>query len=175
MIERRTFFGQVLAFLAGFKLFGSRASEASEPKPTETLKVTSGPVSFVEMVQQNLPKDFFQEWGRQLQEDPSDATMWANGFLEMMRDSDNEKARQACSMFATLMKSRSWPEIQEVLKDSLDANTRAIFVRVEAEDFYNQFKAMVTEQIREYWEGFMASRRNKEDDSESAGEGVANG
>lgn len=168
MNDRRTFFGQVLAFFAGLKLFGSKTSEAATVRLESDGKAIITPATFVELVQKHLPKDFFSEWAKQIEADPSDATTLVNTFLEMLRDPENHSRRRACAMFSTLMKGRSWAEIQEMLKGSLDANTKAIFQKPQAEHFYKQFKAMVIEQIREYLEQFLASRMKKDDDSESA-------
>lgn len=170
MIERRTFFGQTLAFIAGLRIFGSKvtAAEAAPIKIKESTPVSVGSASFVEFVKQHLPKDFFNEWAKQLEADPSDATTFTNAFMEMLRGPENHNERKACAVFSNFMKSRSWPEIQEILKDSLDEKTKAIFQKPESVQFYEQFKAMVLEQIRDYWEQFLELRRNKNGDSDGS-------
>jgi hypothetical protein len=166
MIERRTFFGQGLAFIAGLNIFASKATvaEAASVTKTEESPVSIGSASFVEMVQQHLPKDFLSEWATQLEVAPHDATTFANLYLEMMRDPHDDERRQACTIFATLMKTRSWGEILDMVNESIDTNTKAIFQKPDAEGFYEQFRAMVIEQIRDYWERFMASRMKKDDE-----------
>lgn len=121
------------------------------------------------MIRESLKKPFFQEvlkeWALHVEDAAEtktiDATTFANLYLEMMRDPRNDEARQGCAAFATFMKPRSWKKLLGVLNDALDGETLATFQRPEAEEFYKQFKAMVLEQITEYWEQFLASRQQK--------------
>ncbi len=121
------------------------------------------------MIRESLQKPFFQEvlkeWGMHIEcaaeEKVIDATTFANLYLEMMRDPRNDEARQGCAAFATFMKPRSWKKMMAVLGPSLEGETLAAFQRPEAEEFYKQFKAMVLEQITEYWEQFLASRQQR--------------
>jgi hypothetical protein len=174
MLDRRTFFERIMAFVAGIKIFGPKITEA-EASTAKTVEIRHADIvstSFGGMVQrrlQYLPKDFFVEWGRQVERDPLDATTFANLFLEMMRDPNNDKERKACAVFANLFKAWSWNETLNLVKDSLDAKTKAIFQRKEAEKFYEQFGAIVVEQIRDYWEQFLASRmKDNGDEGEEA-------
>jgi hypothetical protein len=118
----------------------------------------SDQISFTESVQKYLPKDIFSEWARQIKTTPTDATAFANTFLELMRHPENHDERRAAAIFATLIKDRPWAETLEMLTASLDDQTQVIFSTDQAEVFYEQFKAMVLEQIREYWEQFMKKR-----------------
>lgn len=121
------------------------------------------------MIRENLQKPFFQEvlkeWAMHIEcaaeEKVVDATTFANLYLEMMRDPRNDEARQGCAAFATFMKPRSWKKMLAVLSGSLEQETLSAFQRPEAEEFYKQFKAMVLEQITEYWEQFLASRQQR--------------
>ena len=121
------------------------------------------------MIRENLQKPFFQEvlkeWALHVEDAAEtkvvDATTFANLYLEMMRDPRNDEARQGCAAFATFMKPRSWKKMLAVLGGALDAETLASFQKTEAEEFYKQFKAMVLEQITEYWEQFLASRAQR--------------
>lgn len=121
------------------------------------------------MIRESMQKPFFQdvlkEWAMHVEsaseEKVVDATTFANLYLEMMRDPKNDESRQGCAAFATFMKPRSWKKLLSVLKGSLDAETLASFEKPEAEEFYKQFKAMVLEQIAEYWEQFLASRQQR--------------
>lgn len=121
------------------------------------------------MIRENLQKPFFQdvlrEWAvhveSAVEDKVVDATTFANLYLEMMRDPRNDEARQGCAAFATFMKPRSWKKMMAVLRDALDAETVATFSKPEAEEFYKQFKAMVLEQITEYWEQFLAARQQR--------------
>ena len=121
------------------------------------------------MIRENLQKPFFQEvlkeWALHVdsaaEDKVVDATTFANLYLEMMRDPRNDEARQGCAAFATFMKPRNWKKMLGVLSGALDAETMATFQKPEAEEFYKQFKAMVLEQITEYWEQFLASRQQR--------------
>jgi hypothetical protein len=121
------------------------------------------------MIRESLQKPFFQEvlkeWALHVdsaaEEKVVDATTFANLYLEMMRDPRNDEARQGCAAFATFMKPRSWKKMLAVLRGSLEADTLAAFEKPEAEEFYKQFKAMVLEQITEYWEQFLAARQQR--------------
>lgn len=129
------------------------------------------------MIRESLKKPFFQEvlkeWALHVEDAAEtktiDATTFANLYLEMMRDPRNDEARQGCAAFATFMKPRSWKKLLGVLKDALDPETLATFQRTEAEEFYKQFKAMVLEQITEYWEQFLASRQQRNGSAQAPG------
>lgn len=121
------------------------------------------------MIRESLQKPFFQEvlkeWAMHVEcaaeEKVVDATTFANLYLEMMRDPRNDEARQGCAAFATFMKPRSWKKMLAVFSGALTAETQAAFEKPEAEEFYKQFKAMVLEQITEYWEQFLAARQQQ--------------
>jgi len=151
------------------------AQEAPAPAPQAQAQRTPSPgEAIVEnrmetMIRESLQKPFFQEvlkeWAMHIdcaaEEKVVDATTFANLYLEMMRDPRNDEARQGCAAFATFMKPRSWKKMMVVLGPSLQPETLESFQRPEAEEFYKQFKAMVLEQITEYWEQFLASRQQR--------------
>jgi len=130
------------------------------------------------MIRESLQKPFFQEvlkeWALHVdsaaEEHVVDATTFANLYLEMMRDPRNDEARQGCAAFATFMKPRSWKKMLAVLRGSLDGDTLAAFEKPEAEEFYKQFKAMVLEQITEYWEQFLAARQQRNGAAQNNGQ-----
>jgi hypothetical protein len=138
---------------------------ASKPGPVEAMVENR----METLIRENLRKPFFQEvlkeWALHVEssvEDGSvDATTFANLYLEMMRDPRNDEGRQGCAAFATFMKPRSWKKMLAVLKEAIDEETLATFQKPEAEEFYKQFKAMVLEQITEYWEQFLAARQQR--------------
>jgi hypothetical protein len=141
------------------------APQASHASPGEAIVENR----MESMIRENLQKPFFQEvlkeWAMHIdcaaEEKATDATTFANLYLEMMRDPRNDEARQGCAAFATFMKPRTWKKMMTVLGPSLDPETLTSFQRPEAEEFYKQFKAMVLEQITEYWEQFLASRQQR--------------
>jgi hypothetical protein len=118
------------------------------------------------VIRESLRKPFFQsvltEWGLHVQNCAEtkvvDATTFANMYLEMMRDPHNDEARQGCAAFATFMKPRSWKKMYAVLKEGIEGETRTSLELPEAAEFYNQFKCMVIEQIKDYWDQFLAAK-----------------
>lgn len=124
----------------------------------------------IEMViRKNLEHPDFQavlsEWAlhveNSIEEGKIDATPFANFYLEKMRDPRDDDGRQGCAAFATFMRPRSWKKMLEVFRGAVGAEIQATFDKPEAEEFYKQFKTMVIEQIKEYWEQFLASRQQQ--------------
>lgn len=140
------------------------ASAAQQAESAET-KMDS-------IIQQNLKNPVFREviseWALHV-ESESDATTFANLYLEMMRDPQNDEGRKACAAFATYMKPRNWKKMFAALSPHLDKDVVEIFKRPHAEDFYEAFRAMVIEQIRDYWEQFIAARKAQQEASAKGG------
>lgn len=114
------------------------------------------------IVQDMLRRPFFQsvidEWALHVGTG-SDATTFANMYLEWMRDPSDDEGRKACAAFATYMKPRNWAMMFKVLKPHLKSETAKTFELEAAEEFYESFRAMVTEQIKDYWEQFLAAKQ----------------
>lgn len=100
------------------------------------------------------------EWARQVKAGTSPA-MFANMFIEFMRDPEDHKLRKSCSAFANFMSSRDWASMYPVLKPSLLKEEVEIFEKPEAADFYETFRACIVESVNAYWAEFMASRSEK--------------
>jgi hypothetical protein len=134
---------------------GHAAQEAAAEEDGEKLKMEQ---IVQAMVEQPAFKQVIKEWSRQvsMEEDP---TTFANMYLEWMRDPVDSESRKGCSMFANFMKTRTWDEMLAVIGPRLDKDVLKIFKTPFAADFYEGFKAMVIEQVRAYWEDFMASRK----------------
>jgi hypothetical protein len=131
-----------------------------------------GEVSMDKIIQGMLSEPFFkeviQEWSLHV-DSGSDPTSFANLYLEWMRDPEDDKGRKACAAFATYMRPRNWEKMFRALKPHLDPETVRIFEKEpDAADFYEGFRAMVVEQIRVYWEEFLAARK-----AQAAGRGPA--
>jgi len=134
---------------------GHSAKEAASEENGEKLKMEQ---IVQTMVEQPAFKQVIKEWARQvsLEEDP---TTFANMYLEWMRDPVDSESRKGCSMFANFMKTRTWDEMLAVIGPKLDKDVLKTFKTAFAAEFYEGFKAMVIEQVRAYWEDFMASRK----------------
>lgn len=115
-----------------------------------------------EIVQGMLKRPFFQgvikEWALHVAEE-IDATTFANMYIEWMRDPSDDDGRKACAAFATYMRPRKWPVMYKVLKPHIPQEYAAVFETPAADDFYESFRTMVVEQIKEYWEQFLAARQ----------------
>ena len=143
-------------------------TEGGQARETEGNSVVAAVIEtkMESVIRENLRKPFFREvlteWGLHVQNCAEtktiDATTFANMYLEMMRDPHNDEARQGCAAFATFMKPRSWKKMYAVFKDAVDGETRASFELPEAAEFYNAFKCMVIEQIKDYWDQFLAAK-----------------
>jgi len=112
------------------------------------------------LVKQAGFKQILREWSRLVKES-ADPLVFANMYLERIRDPLDIELRTACSMFITFTRTRSWDELLEIIGPKLDRDVLKIFRKDFAVDFYEGWKAMVIEQIRAYWEDFLAVRKAK--------------
>jgi hypothetical protein len=152
---------------------GQGATAAQAPSGNGRTEEPEGEISMDKIIQGMLKEPFFaeviQEWALHV-DSGSDPTSFANLYLEWMRDPEDDKGRKACAAFATYMRPRNWEKMFRALKPHLDPETVRIFEKEpDAADFYEGFRAMVVEQIRVYWEEFLAARK-----AQTAGRGPAN-
>lgn len=162
--------------VAGTSRWSIRARKAAKKPAKRAAKksvVSSGQMESV--VRRSLQKPFFQEilqeWAAHIEnavhDKAVDATTFANLYLEMLRDPNEDEARQGCSAFATFMKPRNWKKILEVLRGVINKETLATFKKPEAEIFYNKFKQQIIEQITAYWESFLEGKIKKQPTQEA--------
>lgn len=129
-----------------------------------------------QIIQDMLDKPFFKqvikEWCLHVKrgEEPSS---FANMYMEWMRDPVDHEGRKATTMFANFIKPRDWTDMLKIMGPKLDADTLAVFRSEAASDYYEAFRAMVVEQIRDYWEQFMANRKAQRAAQTAAGEAPA--
>ena len=105
--------------------------------------------------------NMISKWAKQLQAG-NDAGVFSNMFMELMRDDGTVEAlkiRKACSYFVDEMSTKSWVEMYEFLKPAIPQNLHATFETSHAEVFYNQFKMMVVESVRDYWKMYFAQKQ----------------
>ena len=125
-----------------------------------------------EIIQGMLERPFFKqvlkEWSLHVKTG-QDPTTFANMYLEWMRDPMDHEGRKACSMFANFMKPREWPDMLKIIRGKLDKEVLTVFETDAAKDFYDGFRAMVVEQIRDYWEQFLAARKAQRAAATAAG------
>lgn len=113
----------------------------------------------------NMQKPFFQEvlkeWALHV-ESGNDATAFANMFMEWMRDDstpDAAAARKACGGFTTFISVRTWAQVFKTLKPALPKDKIAVFETQDAEVFYETFRTMVVESVRDYWKSYLAAKQ----------------
>lgn len=103
-------------------------------------------------------RSLVSEWRLHV-ENGQDPAVFANLFLELMRDPQDAQIRQACTMFMNYARARNWTTVRADLAPFVDAEAGAAFARPNAEAFYEGFRTMVVEAIRDYWEQFMAVQK----------------
>jgi len=144
---------------------GASAAPKGEQKSEES--------QMEQIIQDMLDKPFFKqvlkEWCFHIKRE-QDPTTFANMFMEWMRDPLDHEGRKATTMFANFMKPREWSDMLKVMSPKLDKDTVKVFQSEAATDFYDGFKAMVVEQIRDYWEQFLAARKAQRAAQTAAGE-----
>jgi hypothetical protein len=105
--------------------------------------------------------NMISKWSKQLQAG-NDAGVFSNMFMELMRDDGTVEAlkiRKACSYFVDEMSTKTWAEMYDFLKPAIPQNLHATFEAPHAEVFYNQFKMMVVESVRDYWKMYFAQKQ----------------
>lgn len=105
--------------------------------------------------------NMISKWSKQLQAG-NDAGVFSNMFMELMRDDGTVEAlkiRKACSYFVDEMSTKTWAEMYDFLKPAIPQNLHPIFETPHAEVFYNQFKMMVVESVRDYWRMYFAQKQ----------------
>lgn len=116
-----------------------------------------------------LAQQIIKEWALHVNRGNHPGT-FANTFMEWMRDPNDAEGRKATGLFVHFMSAREWKEVLAIIGPKLDAATLAIFRSKAAEDYYEGFKAMVCEQVRDYWEQFLANRKSQRAAATAAGE-----
>lgn len=107
-----------------------------------------------------------KEWAQQI-EIGNDASVFANNFMEMLHDDGSPniaRTRKALSMFLTAMSTRKWAEMYDLLQSAIPKNLQPIFESPHAEVFYDQFKMMVVESVRDYWKAYFAAKKQEQDE-----------
>lgn len=134
----------------------SAATEETRLSPEERMEAV-----ICENIRKPYPQEILREWALHVRTG-CDATTFANMYLEWMRDPVNEDSRKTCAAFASFMKPRDWGTVLKIIGPHLEPEIHEIFKTREAADFYEAFRAMVVEQIRDYWEQFLASRKTQQ-------------
>lgn len=95
-------------------------------------------------------KDILKEWARHIMK-KTDPAMFANLFLEMMRDPESHGLRRDATAFLTFAASRDWDELVQDLTTVADKGVMKAFAQSYAPTFYEGWKAMVMHQVEDYF------------------------
>jgi hypothetical protein len=152
--------GETLASPSSRRALGASATSDGASAPSSFQQEIEANIR--EALQKPMFRAVIREWSAHV-DAQNDPTMFANIFLEFMRDPIRHEVRQGCAVFAGFMSIRPWPKMLEFLRPHLDPDVLAIFERPEAADFYEAFRAMVAYQVREYWQQCLAAARADEE------------
>lgn len=102
-------------------------------------------------------KAILKEWALHVKaaEEPA---VFANMYMEWMRDPDDAEARGMVSTFANFMRVSDWDGVLAMIAPVLGKDDLEIFQRPIARKYFADWSGMVFEQIREYWEKFLQDR-----------------
>lgn len=120
-----------------------------------------------EMLKEPFLKEVLSEWSRHIAK-KRPATMFSNLFIEWMRDPSDDKGRKGCAAFATVVDSRTWEEMFPLLKPGMSPEILKIFEEPEAEEFYESFRAIIGESVRDYFEQWLTERQAKREREQQA-------
>jgi len=125
-------------------------------------------------VRQMAQDPFFQEviteWGRHVEAE-ADATTFANMFMEWMRDDgtmESIRAKKACAAFVNHMQIRDWPKMHKLLEPAMPAEFKDAFKTEHATVFYDQFKLMVVESVKDYWRAYFNAKQAEQEAARQA-------
>lgn len=141
------------------------APEGQEQTPEMMIRQLAREPVFINMI---------SKWSKQLQAG-NDAGVFSNMFMELMRDDGTVEAlkiRKACSYFVDEMSTKTWAEMYDFLKPAIPQNLHATFEAPHAEVFYNQFKMMVVESVRDYWRMYFAQKQAEVEATKQGGQGA---
>lgn len=105
-------------------------------------------------------QEIIGEWARCIQK-KKDPSIFANLYLELMRDPYDHELRKNVSAFLVFADTRDWCEILDELSPMLDKKTLKIFSSSSAETFYVGWKLMVKAQVKDYWDQFLRAAKGK--------------
>jgi hypothetical protein len=144
---------------AGAASSSKSAGGNGEAAPVEAAQEEERPMEEIvqTMVEQPFFKKVLKEWALHVRT-KQDATTFVNMYLEWMRDPQDHEGRKATTMFANFIAPRPWAELYKIIKPKLDPEIVKVFDTADAEEYYETFRSLVTEQIAAYWEQFAQER-----------------
>lgn len=150
---------------AGQKRPGNGHSAGSVQTP-EPAKERDNMDQYVrQMAQDPFFQEVITEWGRHV-EAKADATTFANMFMEWMRDDgtmESIRAKKACAAFVNHMQIRDWPKMYKLLEPAMPNEFKGAFGTEHATEFYEQFKLMVVESVKDYWKAYFNAKQAEQE------------
>ncbi len=117
---------------------------------------------FKQCVERMAGTGFFEEWAVHV-ENGVEPILMAQFFLEVMRSQDNEK-REAFTAFLTLIGPRPWADVLSGIIKELGDERMAPMLKLpgpRAEEFFQKFRRIVTDQVSDYWKEYAASHKQQ--------------
>lgn len=105
-------------------------------------------------------QEIIGEWHRCIQK-KKDPSIFANMYLEVMRDPKNGELRRNACAFLVFADTRDWEEILAELEPALAKAQLKAFNSPSAEIFYMGWKSMVKYAVAEYWNGLEKEAKHK--------------
>lgn len=140
---------------------GAHAQEAPAQQPQPSGQPESTEAMVIRLGREPRFIDMVNKWARQI-ESGNDAGIFSNMFMELMRDDGTAEAiqiRKVLSFFVDEMSTRNWAAMYDFLQPAIPKNLHPIFESPHAEVFYDQFKMMVVESVRDYWKMYFAQKQ----------------
>lgn len=144
---------------------------APAPAPAEESRTKEQEMELIIQAEMDRPmaKQMIKEWCLHIKRGMP-PFMFANTYMEWMRDPMDHEGRKATSLFATFMSTRDWNDMMAVISPKLDAETLTVFRSEAAFEYYEGFRGLICEQVKAYWEEFAASRQALKAAQTAAGE-----
>ena len=106
-----------------------------------------------------------KEWAAHV-EVANDPCTFASMYIEWMRDESSieaAEARKACMVFANFMAIRDWKAMKPFLKPAFPEDKKELAETEAAEVFYEGFRTMVCDSVREYYRAYYADKKAREE------------
>jgi hypothetical protein len=113
-----------------------------------------------EGLKSSIAQHILNEWALALQSG-RDPALFVNTFMEWMKDETpaGAEGRKGCAAFAQLMDVRDWPAMKKLIAPSIPTESRKFFDLASADEFYNAFRVMVCESVRDYWRVYLVEKQ----------------
>lgn len=150
---------------------GHAAQPAAQPE-VQPGQETTPEAMVLQLSRERAFVEMISKWAKQIRSG-NDAGIFSNMFMELMRDDGTAevlKVRKACSWFVDEMSTKTWAEMYDFLKPAIPQNLHETFELPHAEVFYDQFKMMVVESVRDYWRAYFASKQAEIEAAKQSGQ-----